>query len=168
MELKCNILDKIMGEFYEHPQERFSVRAIAKKTIIPISTVQSYLKELKKQGLISQDNQSPESMLFKTKKINYHIEKIVKSGLLDYLTRELNPSCIILFGSIRKGDSNYESDIDIFVETVTKKELILEKFEKILKHKIQLFEEQDINKLPPRLLNNVINGIKMYGSFQIK
>ena len=52
---------------------------------------------------------------------NYFMEEIVKSGLVDYLIENLNPSCIILFGSIRKGDSVGESDIDIFVESFVKK-----------------------------------------------
>ena len=51
--------------------------------------------------------------MFKIKKINYFIERIVASGLIDFLVENLNPSCVILFGSIRKGESVRESDIDL-------------------------------------------------------
>ncbi len=79
-----------------------------------------------------------------------------------------HPSCIILFGSFRKGESVKGSDIDLFIESSKKIELNLNKFEKKLSHDLQLFIEEDIKKLQPRLLNNVVNGIKLYGSFKIK
>jgi len=106
--------------------------------------------------------------VFENKKINYFAEKILTSGLVDELVTKLSPSCIILFGSIRKGDSVKESDIDLFVESPVKKEVNLKKFERKLKHKIQLFIESDINNLQPNLFNNVVNGIKIYGSFKVK
>jgi predicted nucleotidyltransferase len=82
--------------------------------------------------------------------------------------KTLNPSCIILFGSIRKGESDKTSDIDIFVESSVKKSLDLSKFEKKIGHKIDLFIESDLKNLNSNLFNNVINGIKLYGSFKIK
>jgi len=108
-----------------------------------------------------------ENLFFKTKKTNYFIEEIVKSGLIDYLINSLNPSCIILFGSIRKGESNKESDVDLFVETSIKKDLDLKQYERKLKHKVQLFVENKISNLQPNLLNNVINGIKIYGVIKL-
>jgi len=160
-------MDKIMEIFYEYPRKEFTVRELSKMTKVPKSTVQKYLAELKKDKII-ETNQASDSRIFKIRKINYFIEKIVSSGLIEYLEKELIPSCIILFGSFRKGESDKDSDIDLFVETIKKKEINLEQFEKKLKHKIQLFIEEDINKLQPHLLNNVINGIKLSGSFKIK
>lgn len=168
MGLKTNIMDKILELFYEYPQQSFTVRELAKRTKIPKSTVQKYLRELKKNGLVDEENKVNPSLLFKTKKINYYVEKIVESGLIDDLIQALNPSCIILFGSIRKGDSTHESDIDLLVESSLKKGINLDKYEKYLNHKIQLFIENDIHTLSPQLFNNVINGIKLYGSFTVK
>ena len=112
MGLKTEKLDKILELFYEHPRTKFTIREIAKKTKIPKSTVQKYIERLKKKELITKENQATPSPLFKIKKINYFIEKIAASGLLEELIQQLNPSCIILFGSFRKGDSEKESDID--------------------------------------------------------
>lgn len=165
MGLKYDILDNILEVFYEYDKS-FTVREISRKTGIPKSTVQGYLKELRKNNLITKENKSTNSFLFKIKKINYYIEKIVKSGLIEHLIEKLNPSCIILFGSFRKGDSVKESDIDLFIES-DKQKIDLTKFEKKIKHNIQLFIESDIHKLQPRLFNNVVNGIKLYGSFKI-
>jgi len=162
------IEDKIMGVFYENPNKKFSVRQIVKLTNIPRSTAHKYLVELKKFGLVTKENISSENLFFKVKKINYYTERIVNSGLINELIKNFNPSCIILFGSIRKGDSTKESDIDIFVESNIKKDINLKLYEKKLKHKIQLFVENNINNLQPNLFNNVANGIKIYGSFKIK
>ena len=162
------IRERILEVFYEYPRKKFTVRKIAKMTNIPRSTVQFYISGLRKQGLVTKDNSASDTMSFMTKKVNYFIEKIVSSGLIDKIISELTPSCIILFGSFRKGDSAKESDIDLFIEASIKKELDLVKFEKILGHEIQLFVENDINNLQPRLLNNVVNGIKLYGAFKIK
>jgi len=161
--LKSEKQDKIMEVVYENPEKNFTIREIEKLTGIPRTTISDYLKEMKKRKFLNRD-----SLLFKTRKINYFIERIIESGVIEEIIKRLNPSCIILFGSVRKGDSVKESDIDLFIESPVKKELNLEKFEKILKHKIQLFVESNIKKLPKNLMNNVVNGIKLYGIFKIR
>ena len=160
--------EKVLEVFFEHPDKSFTVREIAKLAAIPRATAHKLIKKLKKESFITKDNRAENNLLFTTKKINFYIEKIVSSGLIDELVGRLNPSCIILFGSVRKGDSAKESDIDIFIETPIKKEISLNKFEKKLRHKVQLFVESDINRLQSNLYNNVVNGIKLYGSFKIK
>jgi predicted nucleotidyltransferase len=159
--------NKILELFYEFPNRRFTIREISNLTKIPRASAHKYFDELKKEKLIVNDMAS-ESFLFKIKKINYFIEKIVACGLIDELISKLNPSCIILFGSLRKGDSVKDSDIDIFVESSVKKNIELKKFEKKLNHSIQLFIESKIDDLSTHLFNNILNGIKLYGSFKIK
>ena len=75
---------------------------------------------------------------------------------------------IILFGGIRKGEYDNESDIDLFVESTKKIKIDLSKFENMLKHDVQLFVEKDIKNLPDRLFNNIVNGIKLKGYLKIK
>ena len=43
----------------------------------------------------------------------------------------------------------------------------LEKYEKKLDKKIQLFFSEDIKKLPTELRNNILNGIKLRGYLKI-
>jgi len=160
--------NKVLKVYFENPEKSFTVRELSKLTKIPRSTVQKKLSFLKKEKLINNENISVNSLLFKTKKINCYLEEIVNSGLIDFLIVELNPSCIILFGSFRKGDSMNESDIDLFVESSVKKNLDLSKFERKLNHKISLFVESRIDDLNDTLFNNVINGIKLFGSFKLK
>lgn len=160
--------DKILRFFYDFSEQAFTIRELAKRTGLPKSSVQRYVRELRRLGLLDENNRAVQSFLFKTKKMMYYVELLVTSGLIEHLIQKLNPSCIILFGSIRKGDSTGESDIDLFVETHLKKEVSLAHFEKKLGHPVQLHREQDIHTLPPQLFNNVVNGIKLYGSFKVK
>lgn len=159
---------KIMEVFYENPDKQFTIREISKLAKVPRATVHKILMELKRERIINKMNMAENSLVFKTKKINFFAEKIVSSWLIEELIEKLNPSCIILFGSIRKGDSNKESDVDLFVESSVKKEFNLKEYEKKIGHKVQLFIEPNINKLHDNLFNNVVNGIKLYGSFKIK
>lgn len=163
-----NNKEKILETFFEYPEKEFTVRELSKLTRIPRSTVHKLLIELKKNNLITKNNKAQDSLYFKAKKTNYFIEKIILSKLIEEIIDKLSPSCIILFGSIRKGESIKDSDIDLFIETSIKKEISLKKYEKILKHKIQIHIETDINNLQPNLFNNVVNGIKLFGSFKIK
>lgn len=163
-----NSKDKILKVYFENTEKTFTVRELSNLTKVPRATVQNKLNELRKEKLINNNNEFVGSLLFKIKKINYYVEKLVRTGLIDYLVDELNPSCIILFGSFRKGDSVKESDIDLFVESPIKKDLNFKMFEKKIGHKIDLFVESNISNLQNNLFNNVVNGIKLYGSFKIK
>ena len=160
-------IDKILEVFYENPGKTFTIRELAKLTKVPRATVHKKLLELKKEGLISKENRAGDGLLFEVRKINYFVEKIVDSGLINELVEKLNPSAMVLFGSIRKGDSVKESDIDIFVESFSKKEIGLANYEKKLGHKIDLFVYEHISDVNENLRGNIINGIKLYGYLDI-
>lgn len=163
-----NTEQKILALYYENPEKDFTIRDIARLAGLPKSTAHKYLNVLKKQNLVSNDNRAADNLFFKAKKIGYFIERIIESGVVDEIIDRLNPSCVILFGSIRKGDSGRDSDIDLFIETSIKKEVDFSIYEKKLKHKIQVFTESNIHNLHKNLFNNIVNGIKLYGSFKIK
>ena len=167
---KCghDLNQPILEYFYENPHSKATVRELALKLGMIPSTVQYNLKLLQAEKIISSENRWLDNWQNRLKKTNYYLEKIAASGLIDYLETELAASAIILFGSFRKGESVAESDLDLFVECAREKELNLSKFEQELGHKIQLFTQKKITQLPPRLLNNVINGIKLKGYFTIK
>jgi len=161
-------MDRLLEMVYEHPAKAVSVREGARKTGLSKSTVQNKIKFLKKEGILNNKGAFSNSLYAKFVKTYYYINKIHKSGLIDFLIKQANPSSFILFGSFSKGESVAESDIDLFIETTKKKDIDLTQYEKKLKHKIQLFAESDIKKLPDELFNNVVNGIKLYGYFDAK
>jgi len=160
--------DKVLELFFRFSSKSFTVREISKIIKVPSSTVQRYLEKLRKDNLIDENKRAVITPYFKFKKTFFIIDKIYTSGLIKYLEENLIPEAIILFGGVRKGEYDNESDIDLFILTTKKADLDLKIFEKKLGHEIQLFVKKDINELPVHLFNNVVNGIKLSGYIKIK
>jgi len=166
---------KIMKLFFEEPSKNFQIRGISRLTKIAVTSVKNYLEELQKDELVKKDKSTlypsyvanQQNRLFRIYKQQFIIFKLYSSGLVDYLEDRLHPRCIMLFGSARRGEYNKDSDIDIFVQT-SEESINLTKFEKILKHKISLFFEENINGLSSELFNNIINGIKLSGYLKLR
>lgn len=156
-----------MRVLFEYPQEQFTLRELAKRTKIPPSSLQRYLEKLRRLHIITPENTLVLSSYVKYVKMSFFVEQMYISGLIQYLEQELQASTIILFGSVRKGEYDAESDIDIFVAGVKKQKIDLSVYEKTLGHPIQLFIEDTIAKLPERLRDNVANGIKLQGYFSL-
>ncbi|MBI4159493.1 nucleotidyltransferase domain-containing protein [Candidatus Woesearchaeota archaeon] len=163
MVLKNQKWDSVLELFFNNPEEYFTIRRINKETKVPTSTIQRYLRELRIKGIIDEKNKFSYNNYSKFLKTFFMINKMYEAGLIDFLIKELNPSLIVVFGSVRKGEYDKDSDIDIFIETPVKKELSLKEYEKILKHKIDIFLESNIKRVPKSLLNNILNGIKLFG-----
>ena len=164
-----------MELFFEEPARNFQIREIGRLTKIAVTSVKKYLKELLEDDLINLDKKTlypsytanEQNRLFRIYKQQFIILKLYSTGLIDYLEDELYPRCIILFGSMRKGEYFKDSDIDLFIQA-KENDIWLTKFEKILKHKINLFFKEDVNKLSKELFNNIINGIKLSGYLKLK
>jgi predicted nucleotidyltransferase len=167
--------DKVLQLFLENPSEGFQVRGIAKILDIPKSSVGYQIKALVKKGMILRKTTgifpfyiaNAESEMYRFCKRQEAIAGILASGLLDFLEKETNPRCIILFGSFAKAEYDADSDIDIFIQAGEKR-LDLLKFEKKLKHPINAIFSQDLNKLSAELFNNIINGVKLRGYIKIR
>ena len=160
--------DKITEAFFECPNQSFTIRELSKYTKLPKSTAQRYLKILKKESIVDKENKFVVTHYTKFLKTSFIIKKLFQSGLINYLENAYVPSTIIVFGSARKGEYVEESDIDLFIETTKNNPLTLSQFEKKIKHKVHIFTNSDINKLPNELFNNVINGIKLTGYVKVK
>ena len=174
-------MNNIINLFIENPEKEYHVREIARKLRKSPTTVSKLLKEYEKNGLLISERKmnhlvfkaNTGNRIYKIEKLHYNLTIIVKSGLLDYLINQYNhPEAIILFGSFAKADNNINSDIDLFILTPTKKELILSKYEKKLGHPIQILtaSRKDIENMKTQnkeLLNNIINGIPLEGSLEV-
>jgi predicted nucleotidyltransferase len=174
-------MDKILEFFIKEPEREFHVREIAKLLKKSPTTVSKYLKEYENKGILI-SNAKLNHLLFKANmdfnkfkqiKLNYNLNLLNESGLIDFLGQEFNhPEAIVLFGSFAKAENNKNSDIDLLIVSPKKQEINIEKFEKILGSKIQLFvhSKNDLDKLKTKnkeLLNNWINGIVIYGYFEV-
>ena len=165
---------KILQEFFDSPRRDFHIREICRLTKISQPSVIQHLKELLQENLILKEKKSlyptfkanRENKLFKINKKFNIILRLKKTGLIDYIYDSCLPNSIILFGSASKGEDIEESDIDLFVQSKEKK-LKLEKYEKLLKRKINLFFQENFNKLNNELKNNILNGLPIKGYLKV-
>ena len=164
------IKQKIKEYFFINPTAKIRVRELERTINFPLPSVIRYCRELEKEGTLTTEKTgnvvfytaSRTSEKYIIEKKLYNIKHIYESGILDYLKQELSNPPIILFGSFAKGEDVEESDIDLYIETPSNKEINLNKFEKIMKRKIQIFIFKDIKKVPNNhLANNIINGITL-------
>lgn len=165
---------RIINLFFEQMNKVFSVREISRELKLPVSSVSRHVKRLLEKKLIVCEQKgnlynlkaSKNDSFFREKRIS-NLKQIFDSRLVDFLIKEYNyPACIVLFGSYSLGEDFSNSDIDICVVTKEKKNVDLSKFEKKLKKEIQLLEI-DFKKNSKELINNISNGIVLYGKWKI-
>lgn len=173
--LQDNNKYKVLKLFFYNPAPEgigFQLREISRAVKISPLSVKNYLNELEKEKLILVKkhrihnypiyyaNRDEEDFRF-LKKLDI-IYNIKKSGLLRFLDENLMPKVIVLFGSASKGEDIKESDIDLFLECKEAR-INLEKYEKQLKRKINIFFSDTFINLSPQLKNNIINGVVLKG-----
>jgi predicted nucleotidyltransferase len=170
-----NIKNKIKEYFFINPTVKMRVRQIEKILKLPLPSIIRYCKDLEKEGILKTikignvnfytADRSNEKCLLEKKLFN--IRQLYDSGLINHLKLELHNPAIIVFGSYSKGEDIEDSDIDIFIET-TRKEFDLNKFEKILSRKIQIFAHKSINEVKnTHLANNILNGVVLNGYLEV-
>ena len=165
---------KLLQEFFDFPKKNFQVRELSRRINLAQISVTNHLNLLLKETLIIKEKKHTypsfraniDSEIFKLLKKQNLLFRMQTSGLLDMLEKEFKPNCIILFGSSSRGEDTENSDIDLFVQS-NESGIKLEKYEKILNRKINLLFEPNIKKLNKELLNNLINGEKMYGYLKV-
>ena len=163
-----NIKEKIKVFFSMNPTAKLRVRQIERELGLPLPSVIRYCSELEKEGILRKESVSGisaysadrASKKFLIEKRLLNIKMMFESGLVDYIIREHFNPIIVLFGSYSKGEDIESSDIDLYIETPKKQDFRLEKFEKTLKRRIQVFNYKNIKDVRNlHLSNNIINGI---------
>ena len=171
-----DIKQTIKEYFFINPTAKLRVRGIERALKLPLPSVIRYCKELEKEGILAivktgnvifyTANRASEKYLLEKKLCN--IKKVYSSGLIEYLRQELSNPAVVLFGSFAKGEDTEESDIDLYIETPSKKKASLKKFENILKKGIQVFQHKNLNEISnPHLANNIINGITLNNYIEV-
>jgi len=170
------IKKQIQEYFCLNPTVKLRVRQIERIVKVPLPSVIRYTKELEQEGFLqrivvggvtfySANRVLPQFLL--EKKL-FNLRQLLRSELIDFLKEELNNPVVIVFGSYVRGEDVEGSDIDLYVETVTKKKITVEKYEKVLGRKIQLFIYSKLNKVENKeLANNIINGIVLQGFVEV-
>lgn len=171
-----SIKEAIKEHFFTHPSAQLRVRQIERELKLSLPSVIASAHELKKEGMLKEvkmgnvvfyaaDRASKEFLL--EKKL-FNIKMLYASGLIDFLVDKLSNPTILIFGSYAKGEDIERSDIDLYIETPSKKEVNLEKFEKILQRKIQIFKHSSIHSISNKhLVNNIFNGMILNGFIEV-
>lgn len=150
------------------------MREISRRVKLAQPSVILHLKALlqekyiikEKKGIYPTFRANREFEKFKLLKKMNIVLRIQESGLLSYLYDSCLPEAIILFGSAAWGEDTEESDLDIFL-ACSSQNLQLEKYEKILNRKINVFFEKDISRLSAELKNNILNGVILKGYLKV-
>ena len=136
-------------------------------------SVINHVKKLEKEGFIKKINGgvyesyiSNKTEEFKLYKRNDILIRLQKSGLIEFLVDTFIPDTIVLFGSASRGEDIEESDIDLFI-VAKEKEIDLKDFGKCLKRNISIHFEEKISDVPKELLNNIANGVVLYGYLRV-
>jgi len=166
----------IIRIFFEEPNREFNVREVARILKIAPATASSQLKELAREKLLKEKKErnliiykaNLDEEKYEDLKVYYNIKKIKDSGLIEELNKFYVKPTIVLFGSASFGLDTEDSDIDLVIlsektEEFSKKE----KYEKIIKRRLQLFIIKNIKDLKnEHLINNVLNGIVIQGELK--
>src|SRR3989338_7898737 len=140
-----NRYESILEQFMKSPMKPFGVRELSRLTHNDTKTVMKYLKQLAKDGIITKKNPKGTYPYYEANRISdeYKHEKsekivreLLKTNILSYLKKKLNPKAIVLFGSIQKGTYTDKSDIDLFIQGKEKK-IDITRFEKKFGREIQ-------------------------------
>lgn len=170
---KCSIW-RVFAVFAERPQKSFHVRELSKQISLSPTSVNIHLKKLEKAMLIVRETEGLydsykadfNNESFRFYKRIHNVVRLRESGLIEELENKLFPTAIVLFGSYMKGEDIETSDIDLFL-LAEEKNISLEKYERALGRRIQIFFSADIKKLPRELKNNILNGIVIYGYLKV-
>ncbi len=164
---------KVLKLFFDHPTKHFQLREISRILKLGLPSVRNHTKKLEKEGFVKKEKfgvyesyVSTKNEIFKIYKRNDILLELHDSGLVEFLSDNLVPDAIVLFGSASRGEDIEGSDIDLFL-VAKESEIDLKKFEEKLKRKISLHFESNVSKTPKELLNNIINGIVVYGYLKV-
>ena len=164
---------KILRLFFDSPTKKFQLREICRLLKIGMPSVRLHVKRPEKEGFIDKKTDgiypgyvAARNEKFRIYKRNDMLLRLHESGLVDFLVENFMPDAIVLFGSASWGEDVEGSDIDLFA--LAKPGVIdLKEYEKMLKRRINILFEKTIDDVPGELLNNIINGIVIYGYMKV-
>lgn len=172
---RTDIKQTIKEYFFICPTAKLRVREIERTLKLPLPSVIRYCRELEKEDILAIAKTgsvafytASRSETYLLEKKLYNIKRLYESGLVNYMKIELSNPAIVLFGSYAKGEDTEDSDIDLYVETPSTKQLDLEKFKKVLTREIQIFQHKSLKEITNlHLANNIINGITLNNYIEV-
>ncbi|GIU68810.1 MAG: hypothetical protein KatS3mg002_0046 [Candidatus Woesearchaeota archaeon] len=160
--------------FFEDNYRKINVREYARIQKISPPTASKILENMHKEGLLKKEKDKLYIYYYPNRGCDLFIELtriywknvLENCGLLKELEETFLNPVVILFGSLSKAEAKKDSDIDLAIFAPSKKEFNSEKYEKLLKRKIQLFIFKNLEDVKSKeLLNNILNGYKLKGDW---
>ena len=155
--------------FFDYPSRTFQLRELSRLLKMGLPSVINHVKALESEGFVQSENAgtykgyaASGNDRFRLYRRNDMILRLHETGFVEALVDEFAPDAIVLFGSASRGEDVEESDIDVLV-VAKEHETDVRKFEGSLKRKVNLQFEPDLTGIPKELLNNIANGIVLYG-----
>lgn len=164
---------KILQLFFDYPTKSFQLREISRVIKIGLPSVRNHIKKLeklgfvkKKRGAIYEAYIADRNEKFFAYRRNDTLMRLYESKLVEHLVNRFSPNTIVLFGSCSRGEDVETSDIDLFIQA-KEADTDLRRFENELKRKISLLFETNLKNIPNELMNNIINGVVIYGYLNV-
>lgn len=164
---------RVLKLFFDHPTRYFQLREVSREIHLGLPSVSNHVRTLLEEGFLIKEKRgtyagyvASRTDRFKLYKQQDMVLRLHGSGLLEMLEEVAAPDVVILFGSAARGEDVEGSDIDLLV-VADEVEIDTERFEEVLGRKVSLQFESVLKGLPSELLNNVINGIVLYGYMKV-
>ena len=164
---------KILRVFFDKPNKKLQLRELVRQTDISLPSVKKHVEILLEQGFLKEVNEgiyigykSSLNKKYKALKRNDLLIRLEESGLVKELEDRFTPGCIVLYGSAVEGTDDERGDVDIFIQG-TERDIKLNRYEDILKRKISLLFEPNIEKVDDKLKNSLANGIVLSGFLKV-
>ena len=173
---------KILSFFFDNPYLEVHLRELSRITKVSTFSTKisvDYLLSLnllkeRKVGKMRYVRANSSNLFFKYLKISFSIKKIMDSGLMEYLLQNVpGIFCIVLFGSVARGEDDKNSDLDLLVIGHRTNKLEFSKFESKIGRKIRPIilkwtewkKESEKNKA--FYLEVITQGIPLYGDLPV-
>jgi predicted nucleotidyltransferase len=170
--LEKSYIQIILEEIFRHPNTRYTIRELARRTNMSAPTALHIVQILAKEGILqrtsvgraSQVSGNLDNPAYRWQKRIANLRALYECGIIEKLTQEFeDPRAIILFGSYSRGEDIERSDVDIAVITHRQDIVDLSKFEKKLARTISL-HCITFGKVSEEFKSNLCNGIVLHGA----
>lgn len=162
--------------FFRDNYRRINVREYARLKGITPPTASKLLGELQKDYLLKKEAEknyiyysaNRDNAVFVSLSRGYWHAKLVESGVITYLEKELLDPLVVLFGSFSKGEIKHDSDIDLAVFSISPKKTLrhIDDFGRKIRRKIHIFTFKGEDEVKSKeLLNNIRNGLVICGGW---
>lgn len=154
-----------------------NARAVSMSLNVSQPAVSKALPQLEKEGWIKVEKDKDSKRLSISLNRDNHLvvwmkradnlKQVYDSGLAQHIYDNLPGATVILFGSYAFGEDTVNSDIGLAVIGAKKKDIDMEKFEKILERVINISYFESFRKIDKHLLNSILNGIIIKGAVNL-